>query len=242
MREHDRGQSELLGFALVFSFVIFTIVLVSATGFVGLNNAQDYQRTTNAEQAFTALAENVDDVARRGAPSRVTEIKLADASLSFGETETMTITVDDGSLETKTVEIQPVVYDSNAGTTIAYSNGALVRQDGDSSVMLRQPNAVLTDEVVILPVVATSRAGDAPVGGNAGVGVETRHTGTEVIVVDDASTVTVEVTSARIESWERYLDAETGLDCDAPVGETVTCEIDTQRVHVTITHVDVRFE
>lgn len=245
MRERDRAQSELLGFALIFAFIIFTILLISATGFAGLDNAQDHQRTTNVEQAFTVLAENVEDVTRRGAPSRATEIRLADASLSIGEAEEITVTVGEETPENTTVvETEPIVYDSGSGTKITYSSGALVRQDGEHSVMFRQPNFLLSEDLVHLPIVTTSTTGDGPVGGTSAVSVETRSTGSEVIATDDSAsnvTVTVNITSNSVESWERYLDTETAADCEAPVDDTVSCEIETQRVHLTVEHVDVRF-
>ena len=242
-RAHDRGQSELLGFALIFGVVVLAIVLIGTTGFVGLDSAQEFQRTTNAEQSFTVLAGNIDDVTRRGAPSRGTEIRLADASLSLGVPERINVTVGDPTPENTTeVEMHPIVYDSGSGTTIAYSSGALVRQDGESSVMLREPNAVLTDELVLLTIVATSPNGAGPVGGTSAVDIQTRSAGTEVIAADDSATnVSIEMTSPRVESWYRFLDGETGADCEEPVGETVTCEIETQRVSVTVEHVDVRF-
>ncbi|WP_096390421.1 DUF7289 family protein [Halopenitus persicus] len=242
-RTHNRGQSELLGFALIFGVVVLAIVLIGTTGFVGLDDARDFQRTTNAEQALTVLAENIDDVTRRGAPSRTTEIRLADASLSLGEPERITVTVGDSTPENTTdVEMRPIVYDSGSGTTIAYTSGALIRQDGEHSVMIREPNVVLTDELVLLPVVATSPNDAGPVGGTSAVDVRTRSAGTEVVAADDgATTVDVEVTSPRVESWYRFLDGETDADCEAPVDETVTCTIETQRVYVTVEHVDVRF-
>lgn len=246
MREHDRGQSELLGFALIFAFIVFTIALLSATGFTGLDDAQDHQRTTNAEQAFTALAENVDDVTRRGAPGRSTEISLADASLSIGEPEEVTVTVGEETPgNTTVVETEPIVYDSGSGTTIAYSNGAVIRQDGDRSVMLRQPNFRLSADLVHLPIVSTSTTGDGSVGGTSAVGVETRRTGSEVLLTDDSAsnvTVTITVTSDRVESWARYLDTETAADCGAPLDDTVSCEIETRRVYLTVEHLDVRLE
>lgn len=238
MDDRDRGQSELLGFLLVFALVVLTIALVGATGYAGLHSAQDYQRTTNAEYAMTALADNVDDVVRRGAPGRNTQIGLSDASLSLEDTEEITVTVDGNAT---TVETRPIVYDAGTGTTIVYSSGAVVRQDQAGSIMLREPGFVLTEETMILPIVEASPAGDGSVGGTTDVGVETRSAGTEPVVVeDDVSEIVVEVTSPRVESWARYLD-ETAADCADPVDRTVECEVDAERAYVTVERVDVRF-
>ena len=78
----DRSQSDVLGFVFVFAIVVSTIGLVFATGFTGLQDARDFERVNNAERAFEVLRDNVGDMIYRGAPSRVTEIKLASASLA----------------------------------------------------------------------------------------------------------------------------------------------------------------
>lgn len=243
MREADRGQSELFGYLLIFSVVILTIALVGTTGFVGLNNAQDFQRTTNAEHGFTALANNIDDVVRRGAPSRETEIGLADASLALRNTTTITVTIDNGTTETTIIEMHSIVYDSGSDTTLTYSSGAAVRQDGANSVMFREPNFVLTNDTVILPIIATSPTGDGVVGGSTGVGVETRSAGTEVLAQGDVQSVGIEVTSPHADAWNRYLNSHAAMDCDTPDSETVTCDaITPERAYVTIEHIDVRFQ
>lgn len=242
MRETHRGQSELFGYLLIFAVVVLTISLVGTIGFAGLTDAQDFQRTTNVEHGFSALAANVDDVARRGAPSRETEIGLADASLSLEKTTTITVTTDNGTTENTTAEIHSIVYDSGSGTTITYSSGALVRQDGEHSVMFRQPDFVLTNETVILPVIVTSPTSDATVGGSTDVAVETRDAGTDLLVEDDVENLTLEVTSPHVDAWYRYLDTRTAANCDAPDGDTVTCDVQPEHVSLAIHRVDVRFQ
>lgn len=242
MHSDDRGQSELLGYALIFSVVVLMIAIVGTTGFVGLNDAQDFQRTTNAEQGFTALANNIDDVVRRGAPSRTTEIRLADASLSLEQTTEITVVVDNGTTENRTVQIYSLVYDSGSGTTITYSSGALIRQDGDSSVMFRQPNFVLGNETVVLPIVRTVSGDDGTVGGTTGAEIETRSAGSGVLVDDSVENVTVEVTSPHADAWYRYLETDTAASCDAPVDQTVRCDVEPDRASVTVERVDVRFQ
>jgi len=238
MSEADRGQSELVGYFLIFNVVILTVLLVGATGLVGLNNAQDFQRTTSAQQGFSALANDVDDVVRRGAPSRTTEIGLADVSLSFEQQTDITVRTDNGSIENRTVELHSLVYDSGSETRIVYSSGALLRADGGSSVMYREPNFLLDNDAVIVPLVTLSPNNNT-VGGDSAVAIETRDAGTDVVGAGDVDTVTVEVTSPRTTAWYRYLDDE--ADCDPPDSGTVTCRIDADRVSVTVDRVDVRF-
>lgn len=242
-RGRSRGQSELLGYLLIFAIVVLAVAVVGTTGFAGLDSAEEYQQTVNVEQAFTVLADNTDDVVRHGVPGRTTEISIAEASLSLNETEAIAVTVDGDAVVEE--EFQPIVYDSGSGTTIAYTSGALVRQDEGHSVMFRDPGFVLTNETVLVPIVATNSAGDRSVSGTTAVGIQTRHAETDVAAMDDPAsevTVTIEVTSSRIDAWERYLDGEPAVDCAEPSDQTVECEVDTERVHVTVDRVDVRFQ
>lgn len=241
MRDRDRGQSELLGYFLIFSLVILTIAMAGTAGLVGLQNAQEFQETTNVQHGFSAFANDVDDVARRGAPGRSTEIALTDATLSLDRTAEITVRIDDGeSVENTTVDAYSLVYDSGSGTTITYTSGALIRQDGADSVLFRRPNLALSNDTVIIPLVALSPTDEGAVGGSRAVSVETRSTGTDVVYDDDVDSVTVEVTSPHAEAWYRYLDSE--LDCDPPDGGTVECRTDAERAYVSVERVSVRFQ
>lgn len=244
--EGDRGQSELVGFLLVFSVVVLTIALVGVTGFVGLDGAKDHQRTTNAEQAFAGFADSVDDVVRAGAPSRSTEIRIADGRLSLGTAETrIRITGADGNATDVTVATEPVVYDSGTGTAITYRSGGLVRRDGDAAVMFREPDFVLSDERVILPVVQTTQSGGGPVGGTSAVDVRTARAETDVLVRDRrVSSITVNMTTPDAGAWERYFEAAAA---DGPVtnvdrdGDSVEVTLEPERATVTVHRVDVTF-
>lgn len=245
MRDCDRGQSEALGFLLIFGVVVLTIALVGVAGFTGLDNVQDFQRTSNAEQAFRVLADNVDDVVGDGAPGRSTEVRISDASLSLASTETIAITDDDGSID-ETVETRPIVYDSGTGTNVTYHSGAVIREDDGSAVLLRAPGFVITDDVVVLPLVNASAAGAGRVGGTTAVTVRTRAAGTEVVAADESvGNLTLTVSSPDAEAWERYFERHAD---GGPVtnvvrnGDSVEVEIETERVYVTDHRIDVRFQ
>lgn len=235
-----------MGFLLVFSVVVLTIALVGLTGFVGLDGAKDYQRSTNAEQAFTGLADNVDDVIRAGVPSRSTEVRIADGRLSLEPSETrINITALKGNTTNMTVASAPIVYDSGDGTTVTYRSGALVRRDGDAAVMFRDPGFVLTGERVILPIVDTTQAGGGPVGGSSAVEVRTSNAGTHLVAWDrPVASVTLNMTTPNAGAWERYFEAAGG---DGPVtnverdGDSIEVTLEPDRATVTVHQVDVTF-
>jgi hypothetical protein len=250
MSEDSRAQSELLGFLLIFGVVVLTIALLGTTGFVGLDNAQDYQRTANAEGAFTAFAGNLDDVIRGETPGRSTEIRITDASLSLREESSdIDVSVDGERLDLEGGNrTGAIVYDSGSNTTITYRGGALLRRDGGSSVMFREPDFLITDREVILPVVRLSPEQTGEIGGTSNVEVRTRHEETTVIAETEPVTdnVTISLGTPHVDAWTRYFEA---LEGEGPVrnvdpdfdGNSVEVEIETERLSVVIDRVSVTF-
>lgn len=250
MSDSTRAQSELVGFLLIFSAVILAIVLVTATGFVGFHNAQDYQRTVNAEQAFIALANDVDDVVRGDAPSRSTEIGITDATLGLeNDTPSIAISIDGTALDlAEGNELGSVVYDSGTETSITYQSGAIIRTDDGGSVLVRDPDFVITDEAVILPVVTVFGEDAGMVGGTTGVEITALTDGTDVVAEDKPVTdsVTIEVSTTHVDAWARYFEQ---FERNGPVTEVepdiaterVRVEIETERVYVTVDRIDVSF-
>lgn len=232
----DRGQSELVGFALVLGVVILTVLALLSVGSAGLQNAKDYQRSTNAEQAFGTLAGNIHDVTRDGAPRRSTEIRVADATLSTGTNETISVRaepVSGGETQSFEINTSPITYDSGAGAQITYSSGMVTRHDDGSGTIVRHPDFVLTEEAVILPIVRTYSEDPITVGGSPTVDLLTTREGIDRRVVSaGAHSVTIEVTSSQADLWFRTLDEPDGTSC-ALSGDEVSCDIETDRVSIT---------
>lgn len=251
MRDGDRGQSELVGFVLIFGIVVLTVGLVTATGFAGVTNVQDYQRTTNVEGAFTALAGNVEEVVRGDAPSRATAIGITDASLSLeANSSGVDVAVDGEQLDLGGANrTGTIVYDSGSNTAITYRSGALLRRDGEDSVMFREPDFVITDEEVILPLTALSSDRASEIGGTSTVDVQARHEETTVVADGEpvADTVTITMGTPHVDAWTRYFEQFEG---DGPVtdvtpepdGNSVEVEIRTDRLSVVVDRVSVRFQ
>ena len=237
----DRAQSELVGFILIFGVVVLAIAIVGMAGFVGLDNAKDFQRTVNAEQAFTALADDVDDVAHAGAPSRSTEVRITRARLSLEEAETINVSDDTGEIDV-TVETNPIVFDSGSGTTLTYHTGALVRDDDGAEVLFREPSFVLTEELVVLPLIDISQAGTGTVGGTTRADVRSRNGGTKTVATmepDEEVNLTVNVTTSNLDAWVRYFE-DAGLEPEPdPEHGSVEVTIATDRAQVTVHRVEV---
>lgn len=214
----DRAVSDTIGYVLAFALVTSTIGVVYATGFVGLDDAQHAEQLQNVERAFDVLDDNLDDIYRRGAPSRATEIQLAGGSLTTGQTSQITVRVVDTANAnhnaTYVMNPRPVVYADRDDTRIVYVADAVFREQGSQSVMLSRPAWLVSDERVFIPFVVTHRYGSQQVfSGQTTVLVRSIRTSRRVrghFVPEPGgrADVNVTVTSPRTDAWIRYLEEQ----------------------------------
>jgi hypothetical protein len=221
-----RGVSDTVGFVLVFSLVLLTVGTVLTVGYGGLQDVRDAERVNNAQRAFDVLANNIEDITARGAPSRGTEIRLAEASLGRGEPTTLNVSADwgAGNFSTGNDSLDSIVYEAE-GTQIRYAAGAVTRVQSDGSVMLVEPNVVLSEDRVILPVVELV-VEQRSIAGSRTVLVRSVRTNREV-ELDESSVdrLELDVTTPAADAWEGYLEDE-GLDCSRPGDDRVSCSIE----------------
>lgn len=233
----DRAVSDVLGYVLIFALITGSVALVYATGYGSLTNVRDAERFNNAERAFDVLDSNVEDVVYDHAPSRATEIKLSDSTIGYGDPTTFNVTFGYGeSIET---EVVPVRFGIGDEKELVYSNGAIIRRDGQNSVMRDEPNFIFGERTV-LPII-DSRAQSRAISGSGRVLVRTEMSKQDVYNYTTNSTynITLNVTSQQTDAWNRYLEAETGNDCTV-TGNTVSCDYNsTDAVFIKITKLDV---
>ncbi|WP_143423207.1 DUF7289 family protein [Halegenticoccus soli] len=241
-------MSEVLGFVLAFSLVVSAVGIVYVVGFGGLQETRDGERVNNAERAFDVLADNMVDVYADGAPSRATEIKLADARLTHADPIYVNTTVgSSGSTVafSNSSAIAPISYDAGTGARIVYSNGAVVRDQRAGERMLVEPAFVFSRDRTVLFYVRTMPRGPAGVGGSRTTLVRAERTRlySPLSNATGPYDVTLEVTTPRAEAWERYLESELAWEADpcATAGGTVRCEFETEEVHLTVVEIHVEF-
>jgi hypothetical protein len=241
-----RGVSETVGFVLVFSLVLLTVGTVLTVGYGGLQDVRDAERVNNAQRAFDVLANNVEDITARGAPSRGTEIRLAEASIGPGESTTLNVSgYNDDSLAFSTGNetldsIQYAVED----TRIRYAAGAVTRVQSDGSVLLVEPNFVLSEQRVILPMVELS-VEDREIAGSRTVLVRSERELREVEVDrGELDRLELNVTTPATDAWEGYFEGQ-GMDCSRPNGadgQRLSCDVEElDRVLVVRYTIDVTF-
>ncbi|MFB6161130.1 MAG: hypothetical protein ABEJ61_08140 [Haloferacaceae archaeon] len=249
----DRGVSETLGFVFVFALIVSTTGLVYTLGTENLRDVRDRERLNNAERAFDVMAENMNDLQRRSVNSRSTEIKLSDAQIYHGDPVTMNVTgeVTGGGTASFSFEreITPIVYRGvpTEETRLVYLNGAVIRDQRDSAVMVREPDYRLTSEAMVLPVIVTRPLDDPErVGGSTTVLVRgTTGFAKRGIIVDSREyDVTINVTTPRANAWRAYLVAKPAVTCPAATNNDtfVSCSFTSDRVYISRSFVNVEFE
>ncbi|UIO98516.1 hypothetical protein Hbl1158_08055 [Halobaculum sp. CBA1158] len=247
----SRGQSDAIGFVLVFSLIVLTVGTVYAAGYPALEAFRTSEQLENMERAFDVLDDNVDDIVREGAPSRATEIKLNGGTLAVRERSTVTITAvneETGENFTVPAATRPITY-TDGDTTVASSFGAVFRSDDGAAVMRDDPGWLVDDDRAVIPLVVTSRSGErGAIGGQSTVLVAMEATSRGVadeMTAGDGHVVRVNVTveSPRVDAWKRYFESldMTPVDGDASDGE-ITYQVEVDRVVVPQTTVRVRLD
>lgn len=240
----DRAQTETLGFVLIFALITASIGLVYASGFNGLNDAREFEQVNNAERAFEVLADNIEDVTHRNAPSRSTEIKLAGAELRVAEAIEIEVNDPDGPFNA-TYQVRPVIYDADTGTELVYVQGTVMRTQGGAGVVVTEGTFVFDASRTVLPIVQTRAGGSPGVSGSATILLRAEQSNTRLAYANASADnlIWVNVTSPRAAVWESHLvERYDDVTCPASAGDTVSCQVTTDRVYVTVVQIDLSIE
>lgn len=227
---NDRGVTDIVGYVLIFSLIVTTVGVVTTTGYGTLEDRQTAERINNIERAFDVLANNVADVYREGAPSRATEMRLAGGTLRYGEPVTIRVESTADPNLNESVRARPLVY-AEDDTEIVYVSGAVLRSDGDASIMLREPPFRFDGSTAAIPLVGTYRtSGASSLSTDGTVRVTSAARGVNSTVSDgfrDADGYTVVVESPRSNAWAQYFDSDPGIEnvTHNATADTATAEI-----------------
>lgn len=247
--EDGRAISDALGFVFVFAIITTMVGVVYIAGFESLGDARQFERMNNAERAFDVLADNVEDITHRGAPSRATEIKLDEAALNVGDTVTVNVSVErsadsskNGSFE---FTIHPIVFEASQDNAMVYTMGAVFRESDTGAAMTYEPGMVLGSDRLVLPVIQTRPLSKGSIAGSTTALVRTEYSTSSVLFENTtASDVTVNITSPRAEAWRLYFETSGDATCDPAVNTDTfaSCEMTgIDRVYVTRIAIDFEF-
>ncbi|WP_226010298.1 DUF7289 family protein [Halomicrobium salinisoli] len=245
----DRGQSNTLGFILLFSIVLASLGVVATAGVDTLESGRDVATSQNVEQSFRELAGAATDVHRENVSSRTARMRLGNGQLEVGEDTEITVDVDStADTEVDELSVTPITY-SIDDRDVTYEGTAVVREEGGGSILVRKPDFHLDADggLVVVPVVQTSQVGDtASVGGGQAEVRLLRGDADVTVVRPDSSTdvtLTVDPPDSRVEAWETALEsASDGCSVDSDGTEAwAECPVSDDDT-VIVRHVEVEFE
>ncbi|GGN17230.1 DUF7289 family protein [Halarchaeum nitratireducens] len=239
----ERAVSDVVGYVLIISLILTSVGVVYTTGVTTLQDTRDAERVSNAEQALAVLQSNTNDVRYRGAPSRMTEIRLSNARLGPGDRVSINVS---GAGTASNTTVRPVVYTSEGGAKLVYAHGAVIRVEPDGgAAMLEEPDFRFGERSLV-PVVDTEFSDPTTVGGQTRVFVRVAANDRATRIHDAGGSANVTLTTPRPAPWRRYFTDEARVeDCtetNAGDGRTeLTCTVDTESVVVSETDIDVTF-
>jgi len=260
-RDASRGQSEVIGYVLVFSVVLISLGVVSTFGVTALQEVRDATVVDNGEVAMEVLSTNTEAVYYGETTGRTTAFSLDSASLETGQQVTIDVRAGGSSVGSAPWIFRPIVY-RGADAALVYENSAVVREQPDGAVAvtdhLFRYSPGSTDRAVV-PVVLTKAATVQSVSGGT-KRVVTERAG-DASVVRSGSPVTVEFEMTwsgsslpnRADVWQRSLNEEipasavpTGSTaCESDTSTTdpdIVCEFETDTLVVSVVEIDYEFE
>lgn len=247
-RSDERAVSEILGYILIFSLIVATVGLVSISGLPALDSARESEQIQNAERAFDVLNSNMAEVYERGSPSRATELSASDARVEIREPVVFNVSVEnvDGNVTSARAEVQPIVFSGRGDTEFVYEAGAVIREQRESSIMLRDPPMKLDDDRLFVTLVETFSDSRQSVGGGS-VLVRAASADRDVrlaeVIGSNSEQVNVTVSdTARGDAWAEFFETELGMDCTRSGGLDCGTELDVDQTYVTVQSIRIDLE
>lgn len=227
----DRAVSDTIGFVLIISVVLLSLVSVFTVGVESLQDARDFEEFNNVERAYDVFAQNMDDIMLRSAPSRSTEIRITEGDIETGNRTNVTVEILDSggsTVHTYRYRTNPVVY-SQGSRSIRYDAGAVVRARETGS-MLVEPEFFFGSDQIIIEVVQTQPS--ARSFNNPGTVLVRANFESRGINHNQSKAVAISIepdTAAQADAWERYfvrVSEDTGVGSVSRSGTNVTYTYD----------------
>lgn len=239
----SRAVSDTLGFVLVFSLMLSSVVLVGTLGFSQLRDIQEDEQLRSAERAFEVIDDRYAAATSGRSPVSSSSLDLRRGTLSVKTESSVTVTVDEdgGSTWSETIPTNALVYEAG-DTSFVYDSGSTFRVGDANTIVVSEPSLRCSDGTAIVTLVTLQPDGQTiQRGGTVEVVSRQNRTALRYPTTRPAPTtteVTLDVDSPYAAGWERTLDTADGWS--DPEGDgTYSCAAN--RVLVRQTVFRVRF-
>jgi hypothetical protein len=227
----DRGQSEIVGFALSFGIILAVTISLAAFAPTLIDDARADEGDITMQQKMVLLDQHVQDV-REGASSRKYSMNTPRGTLSQPQATTIEVSGESGT-ESITVETRPVKYETSEGTEIVYESIGFVGRNSseqtDSGVGLvyqnenafrDNNNRVNEDRNIITIPVLKEQNGSSVIAGSSSTVVRynitqrnhTTRNNVATVEADGSNEVEMRVDSVQPDMWRAYFEKSTVFD------------------------------
>ncbi len=249
----NRAASDVVSYVLIFSMVSVTIGVVSVAGVASLQDVRNVEQVSNTERAFEVLADNLKDLHREGAPTRATEISLANGGISTTSTATVNLSGWDGTsgFSTGNITSDVIRWRGNRGDSeeLAYEFGSVLRSSETGGIITRRGPFQFDTDRMIIPIVQTRATNPAQYGEGI-VRVRGARSLPSIVHrgdVPDTYNLWLNVTTDHGRAWYDYLNDRPGrddcsLDESGPV-DRIECTFDPpDELYVTVHPINIELE
>ena len=227
----NRGQSEVVGFALSFGIILLVTISLAAFAPTLIDDARADEGDITMQQKMVLLDQHVQDV-REGASTRKYSMNTPRGTLSQPPATTIEISGESGT-ESVTVDTRPVKYETSEGTEILYESIGFVgrnsseQTDAGVGLVYQNENAfrdnnnhVYNDRNIITIPVLKEQNGSSVIAGSSSTVVkynitQRRHTtrnNVATVEADGSNEVEMRVDSVQPDMWRVYFTKSTMFD------------------------------
>ncbi len=228
----DSAVSEVVGYIITVGIVMIAISLVYLNAIPAITSTESIEHNKNVERVFGVLHSNIEEISQNNVPSKGTEFKLKNGQLNPSYKPTLiNITVEDSGGVIYTTEIKTAIisYKTPEART-SYEMGSLIKHDvgTDSTAMLESPSwRIEENKPLIMNLIDID--GESEIRGGHQIvliKLDQNEGVSNSQVFRDVQTMTLEINSTNIDTWERYFDGlELTTNIDPSIGGPNKAEI-----------------
>jgi hypothetical protein len=237
----EYGVSETLGYILIYSIILGTVLLGLTIGLPELQDQKDIERNQNIERAYDVLKTNIDDIVWEMELKRETEVKLNNSRLYGANQEAIILNLPNANRQIRT-EYNPMVYETPDNTEFIYENGAVIRDNGQTADMIHKPKFQVQGNEVLIPFIEMRHQG-SNISGSTRI-IEKERTSDGFIKNANISSepfATLTVTTTNPTVWKTNLEQESFIQTCTTTSTSVECTFDSSVDSITIRSVTINY-
>ncbi len=188
----NKGVSTEVGLIIILTVIAIAVGSILTSSRMMTESIITSNHESEMRASIILLKSNFDKVVYRNFPSRETEIRVFEGSLSY---ENKSYIIIGG----EKYYLGSIVYESG-NMKIILENGALFTYYGDDFVIDQYPNAISLNKTSIFPLIQIKMQGSMSVGGEVTLRIRIVNLGGGVI-----KTESFKIYSENIDVWERIL-------------------------------------